>query len=71
MLWVTLSIVAADNYYGQFEDDEHLEIFNTIVSKQKMKEGTHAKIIESCNLLRPNLSILRRKTRIPTSKNSN
>ena len=42
------SIVTADNYYDQFEDDQHSAIFNSIVSVQKMKERiTTANQLES------------------------
>lgn len=32
------SILTADNYYDQFEEDQHSSIFNTIVASSKMKE---------------------------------
>lgn len=32
------SIVTADNYYDQFEEDQHTSIFNTIVAVDKIKE---------------------------------
>ncbi len=32
------SIVTADNYYDQFEDDQHTSIFNNIVSVQKINQ---------------------------------
>ncbi|HTF20980.1 MAG TPA: phage integrase SAM-like domain-containing protein [Chryseolinea sp.] len=32
------SIVTADNYYGQFEEDQHTSIFDNIVSMNKIKQ---------------------------------